>query len=77
MVSLQIRESRYVHVSLSSEIRADGKVIAATNRIDILDPALLRSGRLDRKIEFPLPNESAREGILQIHARKLNHKGVK
>jgi 26S proteasome regulatory subunit T5 len=58
-------------------LRADEKVIAATNRIDILDPALLRSGRLDRKIEFPLPNESAREGILQIHARKLNHKGVK
>ncbi|ODN77896.1 26S protease regulatory subunit 6A-B, variant [Cryptococcus amylolentus CBS 6039] len=53
------------------------KVIAATNRIDILDPALLRSGRLDRKIEFPLPNESAREHILQIHARKLNHNNVK
>ncbi|WWD09522.1 26S protease regulatory subunit 6A-B [Kwoniella europaea PYCC6329] len=52
------------------------KVIAATNRIDILDPALLRSGRLDRKIEFPLPNESARERILQIHSRKLNHHGV-
>ncbi|ODN77895.1 26S protease regulatory subunit 6A-B [Cryptococcus amylolentus CBS 6039] len=52
------------------------KVIAATNRIDILDPALLRSGRLDRKIEFPLPNESAREHILQIHARKLNHNNV-
>ncbi|ORY33711.1 endopeptidase [Naematelia encephala] len=52
------------------------KVIAATNRIDILDPALLRSGRLDRKIEFPLPNESARERILQIHARKLNHHNV-
>lgn len=36
------------------------KVIAATNRPDILDPALLRSGRLDRKIEFPVPNEEAR-----------------
>eukprot|EP00127_Corallochytrium_limacisporum_P004666 Clim_evm20s172 gene=Clim_evmTU20s172 len=48
------------------------KVIAATNRIDILDPALLRSGRLDRKIEFPHPNEEARARILQIHSRKMN-----
>jgi 26S proteasome regulatory subunit T5 len=47
------------------------QVIAATNRIDILDPALLRSGRLDRKIEFPLPNESARARILEIHSRKM------
>ncbi|PPQ92831.1 hypothetical protein CVT25_004319 [Psilocybe cyanescens] len=47
------------------------KVIAATNRIDILDPALLRSGRLDRKIEFPLPDEVARARILTIHARNL------
>lgn len=48
------------------------QVIAATNRIDILDPALLRSGRLDRKIEFPLPNEESRVRILQIHSRKMN-----
>lgn len=48
------------------------QVIAATNRVDILDPALLRSGRLDRKIEFPLPNEEARARILQIHSRKMN-----
>jgi len=48
------------------------KVIAATNRIDILDPALLRSGRLDRKIEFPLPSEKARHDILVIHSRKMN-----
>merc|ERR1712050_686575 len=51
---------------------SDIKVIAATNRVDILDPALLRSGRLDRKIEFPHPNEEARARILQIHSRKMN-----
>ena len=50
------------------------QVIAATNRVDILDPALLRSGRLDRKIEFPQPNEEARARILQIHSRKMNVK---
>ena len=48
------------------------KVIAATNRADILDPALMRSGRLDRKIEFPHPNQEARARILQIHSRKMN-----
>jgi 26S proteasome regulatory subunit T5 len=42
------------------------KVIAATNRADILDPALMRSGRLDRKIEFPHPTEEARGRILQV-----------
>ncbi|GMG05278.1 unnamed protein product [[Candida] boidinii] len=47
------------------------KVLAATNRVDVLDPALLRSGRLDRKIEFPLPTEESRAQILQIHARKM------
>jgi ATP-dependent 26S proteasome regulatory subunit len=48
------------------------QVIAATNRADILDPALMRSGRLDRKIEFPHPTEEARARIIQIHARKMN-----
>ncbi|KAK9818457.1 hypothetical protein WJX74_004048 [Apatococcus lobatus] len=48
------------------------KVIAATNRADVLDPALMRSGRLDRKIEFPHPSEDARAKILQIHSRKMN-----
>ncbi|CBK19960.2 uncharacterized protein [Blastocystis hominis] len=47
------------------------KVIAATNRPDILDPALLRSGRFDRKVELPNPNEEARVKILQIHSKKL------
>lgn len=50
----------------------DIKVIAATNRPDILDPALLRSGRLDRKVELPAPNEEARVRILKIHSRKMN-----
>lgn len=44
----------------------------ATNRIDILDPALLRPGRIDRKIEFPAPSEEARLDILKIHSRKMN-----
>lgn len=48
------------------------KVIMATNRIDILDDALLRPGRIDRKVEFPNPNETAREDILKIHSRKMN-----
>jgi len=48
------------------------KVIAATNRPDVLDPALLRSGRLDRKIELPHPNEDARAQIMKIHSRKMN-----
>ncbi|KAG5408746.1 hypothetical protein IGI04_005065 [Brassica rapa subsp. trilocularis] len=48
------------------------KVLMATNRIDILDQALLRPGRIDRKIEFPNPNEDSRCDILKIHSRKMN-----
>eukprot|EP00210_Caulerpa_lentillifera_P005133 g4905.t1 len=51
------------------------KVIAATNRADILDPALMRSGRLDRKIEFPMPTEDDRVKIIQIHSHKMNLSG--
>jgi len=47
------------------------KVIAATNRIDILDEALLRPGRFDRIIHIPLPNEREREKIFMVHMRKL------
>lgn len=48
------------------------KVVMATNRPDILDPALLRPGRLDRKIEIGLPNESGRLEILKIHSKRIN-----
>ncbi len=51
------------------------KMIMATNRPDVLDPALLRPGRLDRKIEIPLPNEQARVEILKIHASGITKHG--
>jgi proteasome regulatory subunit len=51
--------------------RGDIKIIAATNRIDILDPALLRPGRFDRIIEIPMPSAEGRLKILEIHARKM------
>eukprot|EP00758_Cryptobia_borreli_P014615 Tbor_TRINITY_DN5938_c2_g3::TRINITY_DN5938_c2_g3_i1::g.18813::m.18813/K03064/PSMC6, RPT4; 26S proteasome regulatory subunit T4 len=47
------------------------KVIMATNRPDVLDSALMRPGRLDRKIEIPLPNEIGRADVLKIHASKI------
>lgn len=49
------------------------KIIMATNRPDTLDPALLRPGRLDRKIEIGLPNEESRVDILKIHCEKIKH----
>ncbi|OUM52453.1 hypothetical protein BVG19_g1646 [[Candida] boidinii] len=51
------------------------KVIMATNRPDTLDPALLRAGRLDRKIEIPLPNENSRLEIFKIHSSKVKKQG--
>ncbi|CAM0909147.1 unnamed protein product [Alopecurus aequalis] len=50
-------------------------VIMATNRPDVLDPALLRPGHLDRKIKIPLPNEQARLEILKIHAAGMAKHG--
>jgi proteasome regulatory subunit len=52
--------------------RGDVRLIAATNRPDILDPAMLRPGRFDRLIEIPLPDEKGRLEILKIHTRNMN-----
>eukprot|EP00210_Caulerpa_lentillifera_P004750 g4534.t1 len=49
----------------------DVKIILATNRIDSLDPALIRPGRIDRKIEFPLPDAKTKGRIFQIHTSKM------
>jgi len=51
------------------------KIIMATNRPDVLDPALLRPGRLDRKIEISLPNEQGRLEVLKIHASGVTKHG--
>merc|ERR1712072_366389 len=51
--------------------RGDVKVVMATNRMEALDPALIRPGRIDRKIEFPLPSEKTKRRIFKIHTGKM------
>jgi 26S proteasome regulatory subunit T2 len=51
--------------------RGEVKVIMATNRMDSLDPAMIRPGRIDRKIEFPMPDEKTKRRIFQIHTAKM------
>jgi len=58
------------------DTRGDVRIMAATNRVDMLDPALLRPGRFDRVIEIPLPDDVARKEILKIHSRKMRLEGV-
>jgi proteasome regulatory subunit len=58
------------------DTRGDVRIMAATNRVDMLDPALLRPGRFDRVIEIPLPDSQARREILRIHTRKMLLEGV-
>ncbi|MEF8780331.1 MAG: AAA family ATPase, partial [Haloferacaceae archaeon] len=54
------------------EDRGEVRIIAATNRFDMLDEAILRPGRFDRLIEIPKPDEEGREVIFRIHTRKMN-----
>jgi proteasome regulatory subunit len=77
------REVQRTFMQLLSEIDGfkplgDVKIIGCTNRKDILDPAVVRPGRLDRLIEVPLPNSEAREEIFKIHIRNMRlHSEVK
>ena len=57
--------------------RGDVRIMAATNRVDMLDPALLRPGRFDRVIEIPLPDSASRREILRIHSNRMHLVGVR
>ncbi|ETA67698.1 MAG: proteasome regulatory subunit [Methanolobus sp.] len=52
--------------------RGDVRIIAATNRLDVLDPAILRPGRFDRIVNVPMPDEEARANIFRIHTRFMS-----
>jgi proteasome regulatory subunit len=58
------------------EDRGDVRIIAATNRFDMLDDAILRPGRFDRLIEVPTPEKDGRESIFEIHTRDMNTEGL-
>jgi proteasome regulatory subunit len=83
-IDSEVSGDREVHrtmMQLLSEMdgfnpKGNVKVLAATNRPDILDPALLRPGRFDRLIEVPLPNTEGRMEILKIHTQSMNVKDV-
>ena len=64
------RRHELAYLSVSYEIFIF-KVVMATNRIETLDPALIRPGRIDRKIEFPLPDEKTKRRIFNIHTSRM------
>jgi proteasome regulatory subunit len=71
------REVQRTLLQLLSEMdgfsaKGEVKIIGATNRIDLLDPALLRPGRFDRVLEIPAPDQVGREAIFKIHLQKMN-----
>jgi proteasome regulatory subunit len=71
------REVQRTLLQLLSEMdgfsaKGEVKIIGATNRIDLLDPALLRPGRFDRVLEIPAPDQAGREAIFRIHLQKMN-----
>ena len=75
------REVNRTLMQLLSELdgfdpRGNVRFIASTNRADILDPALLRAGRFDRIIEFPLPNKLGREQIFRVQMRGINVENI-
>ncbi|MFP4591382.1 MAG: AAA family ATPase, partial [Halobacteriales archaeon] len=57
------------------ESRGEIRILAATNRFDMLDPAILRPGRFDRLIEVPKPDAEGRRAIFEIHTRGMNVEG--
>ena len=59
-------------MSLKHEPSSEPQVLLATNRIETLDPALLRPGRIDRKIEFPMPDFTTKRRIFAIHTGKMS-----
>ena len=58
------------------DVLNDVKIIAATNRPDILDDALLRPGRFDRVIKIPIPDDASRKAILSVHLASMNTKKI-
>ena len=69
--SVQLVKVKFVRIVHLNCFENHLQVIMATNRIETLDPALIRPGRIDRKIEFPLPDEKTKRRIFAIHTNRM------